>query len=329
MEYRNLSDTEIRVSEICLGSWAFGGDAWWGPQEDRDSVETLKEAINLGINFVDTAPVYGRDGRSESIIGAFLNKRNIRNKVILATKVGLVFKNGKINHNLSKKSMLAQMDESRKRLRTDYIDLYQIHWPDPKQSIAKSAELMYSFYQKGIIKSIGVSNYSLEQMEEFIKHSVLHTIQPSYNMFERSIENNIVPFCLKNKISIINYIPLCSGILTGKFFFGQAGIPNDICRKRNIELQPPRFEINKKVMSEMKKIADKYKKTLTQLVLNWTINQKGIISAIVGSRKKNQIADNAGSVGWVMSHEDIVSIEKLLDYRKKEIEKVEKNMSLV
>ena len=284
MEYKILGKSQLNVSKIILGTWAFGGDTWWGKQDDKDSSETLQGAIDHGINTIDTAPVYGR-GRSERIIGAFLRKRNLRQKVILATKTGLSWQGHKILHNLSKKRMLEEIDESRRRLETDYFDLYQVHWPDPGTPVGGTAETMYKFYQTGIIKAIGVSNYSVEQMEEFRKYCPLHSLQPPYSMFDRKIEKDIVPFCMENNIAIITYAPLYSGILTGKFFFDNIPVPDDTNRKmKKKDFQEPRLSINKATLSQLKAIASQYKKTLTHLVINWNFSQKGITSSIAGMR---------------------------------------------
>jgi len=312
VEYRKCGDFSLSV--LGLGTWAFGGDKWWGPQDDKDSWLVLKKAIEKGINLIDTAPVYGR-GHSEEVIGKFLKKEKLREKVILATKVGLSWKNGKIYHNLKKKRMMEEIDESRKRLDVDWIDIYQVHWPDPDTPIGETAETMYKFYSKGLIKAIGVSNYSVEQMKEFMKYSPLHILQPPYNMFKRDIEEETIPFCKENKISIISYIPLHSGILTGKFFLQGARIPDDLCRKNHSDLKEPLFSINKKILSQLNEIASRYHKTLTQLVLNWTYHQEGITSILVGARKEQQLEENLGSVHWEIEEKDLKKIEEILSQR--------------
>jgi len=318
MEYRRISKVNIEISVLGLGTWAFGGDAWWGPQKDVDSLSVLEKAINEGINLIDTAPVYGK-GHSEELIGKFLKKKRLRDKVIIATKLGLSWKNGRIYRDLSRKRMLEEIDESRRRLQTDYIDIYQVHWPDPNTPIAETATVMYEFYKKGLIRAIGVSNYSVEQMQEFMKYSPLHTLQPPYNMFKRDIEKDIIPFCIKNKISIISYIPLHSGILTGKFFFKNIKIPSDLCRKNHPDLKEPLFSVNKEILEKLNNLALKYNKTLTQLVLNWTYKREGITSILVGARNLDQLTENLGAVGWSLEPSDYKEIEKILQER---IEKI-------
>ncbi len=320
MQYRNLGKTDLSVSVLCLGTWAFGNDSWWGHQNDLDSYSVLTEAINKKINFIDTAPVYGR-GHSETIIGNFLKKQNLRQKVILATKLGLRWEGRSILHDLSSKRMSQELDDSRKRLQSDYFDLYQVHWPDPDTPIAETASTMNEFYQKGIIKAVGVSNYSVDQMKEFMKYCPLHCLQPQYSMFYRNIEEDIVPFCLENNIAIISYAPLYSGLLTGKFFLDGKKVPKDTNRKMKAkEFEEPRVSINKETLLALKKIADGYNKTLTQLVINWNYSQSGITSSIVGTRNIAQLNDNLGSVDFQISDDDMKKIDEILKNRLTRIE---------
>jgi len=315
MEYRKLGSSNLSVSCLALGTWAFGGDKWWGTQKDQDSLSTLYKAIELGVNFIDTAPVYGR-GRSEEIIGKALKKKNLRDKVLLATKVGLPWEGRNIRHDLSKKSIFKEFEDSLKRLKVEVIDLYQVHWPDLETPIQETAEAMRTLYEKGRIKAIGVSNYSVEEMKEFMKHSPLHCLQPPYNMFRREIESQILPSCLQNNIGVIVYTPLHSGVLTGKFFFGEK-IPSDKIRSINPDLKEEKIQITREILSKLKDIASGYGKTLTELALNWVISKKGITSAIAGARKASQIEQNAGAVGWNISEEDQEKIEELLNEKGK------------
>lgn len=318
MKYRNFPGLEREGSVISLGTWAFGSDAWWGSQDDKNSFAVLEKALELGINIIDTAPVYGR-GHSEEIIGQYLKKFNTREEVILATKLGLSWKGPRIFHDLKREKMLQELDESRKRLQTDYFDIYQVHWPDPDTPIRQTAELMNEFYKKGIIKAVGVSNYSVGQMREFMKYCPVHTLQPPYNMFIRGIEEEIVPFCIENGIAIISYTPLQSGILTGKFFFEGVKVPQDMARRNHQDLQKPRWDINKETLGKLKDMAAKYNKSLTQLVLNWTCNRRGITSVIAGARKVTQIEENAASADWEISQEDRQAIDKILEDREEKI----------
>ncbi len=319
MTTRKIKGVTLPVCPLSLGTWAFGGDSWWGKQEDRDSAAAMDAAISNGISLIDTAPIYGR-GRSEKLIGDFLAKRKLRAKIILATKLGLSWQGPNILYDLTRKRMLEELDESRSRLRTDYFDLYQVHWPDPNTPIGETAETMHKFYDQGIIKAIGVSNYSVSQMQEFMKHSPLHCLQPEYSMFRRGIEGEIVPFCIKNKIAIIAYAPLYSGILTGKFYFDNQPVPNDTNRRmKRKDLEEPLFSINKDALSQLKDIASAYKKTLSQLVINWNFSQKGITSAIAGMRNLKQVQDNVGSLNWSISVGDMQKINQILFQREHKI----------
>lgn len=322
MKYRKLGTSGIEVSALSLGTWAFGGDSWWGPQQDRDSIEVLEQAIHRGVRMIDTAPVYGR-GRSERIIGSFIKKRKLREKVLIATKLGLSWEGSNILHNLTKRKMLQELDESRLRLATDYFDLYQVHWPDPDTSIGETAEVMHSLYQKGILRAVGVSNYSVFQIQEFMKYCPLHSLQSEYSMFNRAIEGSMIEFCLNNNIAIISYAPLYSGILTGKFFFDGVSIPNDANRKmKKKDLTEPRFSINKDTLRKLRKIAAGYDKNLAQLAINWNFSQAGIASAIVGTRKLSQLEDNLESSGWEISADDMLLISVTLDERLLKIKEI-------
>ena len=322
MEYRKLGNSNIEVTTLALGSWAFGGDRWWGRQDDLDSQKTLYRAIELGINFIDTAPIYG-NGHSETVVGEALKKKRLRDKVILATKVGLRWERPQKEtsfHCLKRKSILEEIEDSLRRLKTDVIDLYQVHFPDPQTPIEETAETLYKLYQQEKIRTIGVSNFSADQMQEFLQFCPLHCLQPPYNMFRREIESEILPFCIKNNIAVIAYSPLNNAILTGKFFFGEK-IPQDKVRSINYDLRGRNFEVNKEIILKLKDIACRYKKSLAQLAINWIIAQKGMISAIVGARRPAQIQENIGALGWEIVEEDMHLIESILKEREERIEK--------
>ncbi len=314
MEYRSITNIEKKVSVLGLGTWAFGGDSWWGKQDDGVSLAVMERAREKGINFIDTAPFYGR-GHSEEVVGRFIKEGGRRKEIILATKLGLDWTK-KGFFNLKKDRMLREMEESLKLLRTDYIDLYQIHWPDPNTPVGESAETMREFYEKGLIKAVGVSNYSLSQMKEFMKNCPLHCIQPPYNMFQREIEKEILPFCIKCGISVVTYSPLYGGVLTGKFFADGAEIPKDLRRKNIDDLKEPLFSINRKLLAEIKEIASKYGTPLSRFVLRWTLQRNGIASVLTGARTVEQIAENTLVSGWAVSGEDIKILDGILAKRE-------------
>ncbi|MDD5439863.1 MAG: aldo/keto reductase [Candidatus Omnitrophica bacterium] len=315
MDYRKIHNTELEISAIGLGTWAFGSDGWWGYQDDRKSRDVLAEAVGRGVNLIDTAPIYGR-GHSEEIIGDVLAKHGMRKDVVLATKLGLNWDGKRVFHDLKPKRMREELALSLKRLRTDYIDIYQVHWPDPDTPVEDSAGVMREFFDEGVIKAVGVSNFSVRQMREFMEHCPLHALQPPYNMFRREIEDEVLPFCIEHKIACLVYQPLHAGILTGKFFFDGATIPNDINRKNHPDLKEPLYSLNKEILAKMKDIARKYDKTLTQLVINWTSLQAGVTSVLVGARNYDQVDENIESVGWTIEQKDLDAIYALLDIRK-------------
>ena len=320
MQYKKILNTNLNISVLGLGTWAFGSDKWWGWQSDSKSEEVLETAFENGVNLIDTAPVYGR-GHSQTVIGRFLRQNKIREKIVLADKLGLRWHNRKVEHNLSKKSMLEEIDLSRKRLCTDYIDIYQVHWPDPDTPIAETAAVMEKFYAQGIIKAVGLSNYSLKQIQEFRKYCPVHILQMPYNMFERNIEIEIAPFCLQQGISLLVYSPLDSGILTGKFFFEKQRVPKDLRRKYHSGLKAPLLTINNEFFKQAKDIALNYNASLAQLALNWCIAQSGITSVLAGARNIAQIKDNLLCFAWKPKQLDLAKINELLEIRKREIKK--------
>ena len=217
MEYRKLGNSDLEVSVIGFGAWGIGGAPFWTHEGDASSEKAIRKSVDLGINFFDTAPVYGF-GHSESIVGKAL--KSVRDQVLLATKCGLVWDKEKlssIRKDCSRKSILKEIDLSLKRLGTDCIDLYQVHWPDEKTQHEETMEALLHIQEKGKIRYIGVSNYSREQVEESMRYATLVSLQPEYSLLQRSIEKVTVPFCLENNIGIIAYSPLASGVLTGKY----------------------------------------------------------------------------------------------------------------
>ena len=217
MEYRVLGASNLNVSVIGFGAWGIGGSPFWSNEGDAVSVRAIRKAYDLGINFFDTAPVYGF-GHSEEILGKTL--KPFRDKVIYATKCGLRWEKkslGSITKNATRRSILEEIDQSLKRLDTDYIDLYQVHWPDIKTSQEETMETLLEVQEQGKVKVIGVSNYSVEQMKAIMKSGKIESLQPDYSLLNRSIEKEVVPYCERNKIGIIAYSPLASGLLTGKY----------------------------------------------------------------------------------------------------------------
>jgi aryl-alcohol dehydrogenase-like predicted oxidoreductase len=203
MEFIEIAGTSIRASRIALGTWAIGG--WmWGGSNETDAIRTIHAALDLGINLIDTAPVYGF-GRSEEIVGKALASDGRRSNALIASKVGLDWRDGQPFRNASKARIVTEVEDSLRRLKTDVIDLYQVHWPDPNTPITDVAEAMAALQKAGKIRAIGVSNFSPAQMADFRKVAPLHTAQPPYNLFERAIEEDVLPYCRARTISVLAY----------------------------------------------------------------------------------------------------------------------------
>src|SRR5471030_1807549 len=214
LEFAGIPGTSLEVSRVAIGTWAIGG--WmWGGSEEKESIDTIRAALDQGITVVDTAPVYGF-GRSEEIVGKALAASGARSQAVIATKVGLEWRDGKVFRNASRARIMSEVEDSLRRLRTDYIDIYQVHWPDPLVPMEETASAMRSLYEQGKIRAIGVSNFSVAQMESFRQVAPLHVLQSPYNLFERAIEADILPYCRANQIVTLGYGALCRGLLSGR-----------------------------------------------------------------------------------------------------------------
>ncbi|MCD8552496.1 aldo/keto reductase [Seleniivibrio sp.] len=310
IERANIGTLETKASRICLGTWAIGG--WmWGGSDEQDAVQTIRTAVDSGINFIDTAPVYGF-GRSEEIVGKALKGYADREKVVIATKAGLDWTDdGKVFRNSTKERIEKEIDDSLKRLQTEYIDIYQIHWPDPLTPIAETAEIMNRLLHKGKIRAIGVSNYSSDQMDSFRLEAPIHSVQPPYNLFERQIENGILPYAHKNNIAVLSYGAICRGLLSGKIGEGTTFPEGDI-RNYDPKFKEPRIAEYAAAVAKLDAYAkEKYGKSVLALAVRWVID-KGTF-ALWGARKPEQITAAADVFGWKLTEDDFREIDKILD----------------
>src|SRR5471030_2799406 len=238
VEFAVIPGTSLKVSRIAIGTWAIGG--WmWGGTDEGESIATIRAAFEHGVNVVDTAPVYGF-GRSEEIVGKAIAESRLRSNVVIATKVGLQWDGGRVSRNASRARIIREVEDSLRRLRTDYIDIYQVHWPDPLITIEETADAMHMLFAQGKIRAIGVSNFSVGQMEMFRRVAPLHVLQPPYNLFERGIEADILPYCRKNEIAIFGYGALCRGLLSGRMR-PDTRFDGDDLRRTDPKFQQPRF----------------------------------------------------------------------------------------
>ncbi|HTE27123.1 aldo/keto reductase [Flavitalea sp.] len=322
MEFRQLGQTEIKLSAITFGAWAIGG--WmWGGSVKKDALEAIKVSYEAGITTIDTAPVYGQ-GYSEELVGEAI--RGIpRDKVQILTKFGMrwddtrgdfAFKsqdnNGKpieVYRYSGKQSVIDECEASLKRLGTDYIDLYQIHWADPTTPIAETMEALNQLLLDGKIRAAGVCNYSKAQMEEAEKTINLSSNQVPYSMVERSIEDELLPYCLQNQKSIIAYSPLQRGILTGKIKPGHQFAPGDH-RPTTKFYKPENIELINHLLETLEPLALEKEVTLSQLVIRWTIEQPGITVALVGARDAAQAVQNAEAINLKLTEDEMTLIGK-------------------
>ena len=238
VEPATIAGTSLAVSRVGLGTWAIGGSMWGGTDEE-ESVKTIHAAVERGVNLIDTAPAYGF-GRSEEIVGRAIAEGRVRSRVVIATKVGLEWKDEKVFRNASRDRIMQEIEDSLRRLRTDYIDIYQVHWPDPLVPIEEIAEAMQRFFDKGKIRAIGVSNFSVAQIERFRRVAKLHVVQPPYNLFERKIEKELSPYCRQSGLGTLTYGALCRGLLSGKLQ-ENAHFQGDDLRLTDPKFQPPRY----------------------------------------------------------------------------------------
>jgi aryl-alcohol dehydrogenase-like predicted oxidoreductase len=302
--------TPLKVSRIALGTWAIGGWMWGGTNED-ESIQTIHAALDRGINLIDTAPVYGF-GRSEEIVGRALAQNGRRLQALIATKVGLAWKDGNPYRNGSKGRIVPEVEDSLRRLQTDVIDLYQVHWPDPNTAIEETAEAMAALYRAGKIRAIGVSNFSPEQMDAFRAVAPLHTAQPPYNLFERGIEKAVLPHCRDNGITTLVYGSLSRGLLSGRMN-AETSFPADDLRHNDPKFQMPRFRQYVTAVEKLDRFAQaNYGKRVIHLALRWLLDRPGVSVALWGARRPDQLAPVTDVMGWRIDDGAMAEIDRIL-----------------
>ncbi|MCP1216231.1 aldo/keto reductase [Acetobacter orientalis] len=305
-ETLSISGLAKPASRIALGTWAIGGSMWGGP-DDENAARTIDKALDLGINVIDTAPVYGF-GHSEDVIGRALEGK--RDRVILATKVGLNWQDGKVFRDSRPARIAQEVEDSLRRLRTDHIDLYQVHWPDPQTPIEETARALERLVKAGKVRALGVSNFSPEQMDEFAQFAPLATIQPPYNLFERDIEKDVLPYAVKNNLAVLAYGPLCRGLLSGRMTADRQFEGDDL-RRTDPKFQQPRFGQYLKAVEDLKGIANKDNKSMLALAIRWVLD-KGPTIALWGARKPEQISGIDDAFGWKLDEADLKAIDAIL-----------------
>jgi aryl-alcohol dehydrogenase-like predicted oxidoreductase len=310
MEYALISGTNLNVSRIAQGTWALGG--WmWGGTDETESIRTIQAGFDKGINLIDTAPVYGF-GVSEEIVGKAIEENGNRDKVFIATKVGLEWHNGSVWRNSSPDRIRQEVHDSLRRLRTDYIDIYQVHWPDLTVPIEQTALTMHALLNEGLIRAIGVSNYSPEQMNQFMAVSELHTVQPPYNLFERQIEGDVLRYVREKHLSAFGYGSLCRGLLAGTMR-PDTKFPDDDLRHTDPKFQPPHFTQYLSAVQQLDALAQRrYGKHVIELAERWVLDQPGIAVALWGARHPSQWDALAGVLDWHVDADTAAAIDQIL-----------------
>jgi len=320
MQRRKLGYTNLKLTTIGLGTWAMGGP-WqfgWGPQDDGEAIAAILNALDLGVNWIDTAAIYGC-GHSEELVGKALKQTRIR--PIIATKCGLLWdeKREKVNC-LKSQSIREECHASLRRIGVEGIDLYQIHRPEPDSDIEQAWEEMARLQEQGKVKHIGVSNFSVTQLDRIRKIAPVASFQPPYNMLRREVEDELLGYCAENNIGVVAYSPMQRGLLTGKFSQERlAGLPLDDHRRISPDFQEPRFSAALQLVDKLMPIAERNGRTLAQLAISWVLRRSEVTAAIVGARRPEQIAETAAASDWTLAQEDIEEIEQLLAERQKKI----------
>ncbi|MBO8170546.1 MAG: aldo/keto reductase [Bacillaceae bacterium] len=309
MRYRKLGNTDMNVSVIGFGCWAMGGDVW-GEVEDRESIEAIQYALDQGVNLFDTAPVYGM-GHSEEVLAKALGAK--RKDVYIATKAGLEWndQHNKIWRNSTKERIFKEVEDSLRRLKTDYIDLYQIHWPDQETPFEETMEALDQLIQDGKVRYIGVSNFNVEQMEACRKVRPIHTLQPPYHLFRRDIEQDILPYCKEHDIGVLAYGPMAHGLLTGKITPETTFPPSD-WRSRNVLFREESLKLRLPIIDRLKELAQSYNHTLIDLAISWVLAQEGVTVALVGAKRRSQVEKNLPAADWILDESILKEVEQIL-----------------
>jgi aryl-alcohol dehydrogenase-like predicted oxidoreductase len=312
---KTLGNSDLHLTPIGFGAWAIGGGNWefaWGPQDDNESVGAIHRALELGINWIDTAAIYGL-GHSEEVVAKAL-KRWSGTRPYVFTKCSMRWdENRNIYRSLKAASLREELEASLRRLQLEQIDLYQIHWPNPENEIEEGWETLAKFKDEGKIRWIGVSNFNVEQMKRALAIAPITSLQPPYSMLRRAIEQEILPFCQAHGIGVINYSPMVSGLLTGKMTADRiAALPADDWRRRSVEFNEPRLSRNMKLVELLRDIGREHGVEPGVVAVAWTLHHPAITAAIVGGRSAQQVEGLAPALSFRLSEEEYGRINAFL-----------------
>jgi len=317
MQRRPLGKTGLEIAPVALGCWPIAGMTSPGVN-DADSLATIHACFDLGINHLDTAYMYGRNGESERLIARALGNR--RDEMVIATKGGYHWHEGRQSSDARPATLRRECEESLRRLETDRVELYYLHGPDPQVPIAESAGAIRDLIAEGKVIGVGASNLKLEQLQEFHSACPLAACQPLYNMLQRQIEADVLPWCRENSVSVLVYWPLLKGLLAGKLARDHVFAPTDNRRKYPM-FQGEEWQKNQDLLDRLREIAAQTGHSVAHLVVNWTIHQPGVTAALCGAKRADQIRDNAGGAGWQLTADQLRAVEQALADRGQPISK--------
>jgi aryl-alcohol dehydrogenase-like predicted oxidoreductase len=312
MQKKRLGNSDMELTPIGVGAWAMGGGGWafaWGAQDDDESIAAIHEALDHGVNWIDTAAVYGL-GHSEEVVARALQGRS--NKPYVFTKCERNWdENRQIYKSLKADSIRKECEASLRRLKLDVIDLYQIHWPEPEEDIEEGWATLAKLKEEGKVRWIGVSNFNAKQMERVRPIAPITTLQPPYSAISPEVEHETLPYCQKHNIGVIVYSPMKSGMLTGKMTKERvASMPDDDFRKRTVAFQEPNLSRNLELADLMKRIGERHGRSAGEVAIAWTLRHPAVTAAIVGMRSAEQARGVLGALEFRLSDEEIAEIEE-------------------
>jgi len=314
LQTRQLGTTDMHITSVGFGSWAIGGGGWvygWGPQDDSESIAAIHRALDLGINWIDTAAAYGL-GHSEEVVGQAIT--GMAERPYIFTKCELTWnERGEIIDSLKRDSIRRECEDSLRRLKLDVIDLYQIHWPRPDEDIEEGWATLAELQREGKVRWIGVSNYNVAQMCRASAIAPINSLQPPYSLIRPDIEHEILPYCQEHNIGVIVYSPMYSGLLTGKMTAERIrNMPSDDWRQNDPEFKSPRLEKNLKLVDALCEIAKRHDVEPGVVATSWTLNHPAVTGAIVGFRRLSQVDGIFPSVEFRLSEEEIHELQMLV-----------------
>jgi aryl-alcohol dehydrogenase-like predicted oxidoreductase len=315
LQTRRFGRTEMEITPIGFGAWAIGGSGWagaWGPQDDEESVAAIRRALELGVNWIDTAAVYGL-GHSEEVVAQAL--KGVSERPHVFTKCSRVWdEESNVSSVLKKDSVKRECEESLRRLQTDVIDLYQIHWPNPDEDIEEGWSALVELKEEGKVRHIGVSNFDASQMERIGRIAPVETLQPPYNLLDREIEADVLPYCKDHDIGVIVYSPMKSGLLTGKMTPERVrSLPSDDWRRDAPEFNEPRLLRNLELVALLEEIGREHGRSSGEVAIAWTLRHPAVTAAIVGGRRPDQVEGIVGAADFRLGESELERIETFLD----------------